>query len=112
VVNSGFLQDRVQINAQRKKEQLERESNLAAPVIAQGSAAEAFKNAPFWKVIDRDLGEIEDSLLRELTDAKVNLTKYKMDELRRRITDIRLFRDLPNKYIVKLQEKRRGRKVA
>lgn len=110
-MNSGHALDRMILDKKRKEEAQEREANLAAPVIAQGNAAEAFKGQPFWKVIERDLTELENVLVAQLTDTSKNLTKYAMDELRRRITDMRLFKDLPNKYIEKLQDKRRGRKV-
>ena len=114
MVNSGHLQDRLLIDRKRKEEVLEKQENLVAPAIAQGNAAEAFKSQPFWKVIERDLGQLEDELVTQLTDSSKNLSKYLMDELRRNITQVRLFKSLPNKYIQNLKDiqKRRGRKVA
>lgn len=111
MTNTGYIQDRLIIDQLRKKETLERQDNLEAPVIAQGHAAEAFKAQPFWKVIERDLTQLENELLVQLTDTSKNLTKYVMDELRRNITNIRMFRDLPNQYIEKLKDvqKRRGK---
>jgi len=113
MVNSGDQIERAILEKERQAKEHERLENLAAPVIAQGGAAEAFKSQPFWKVIERDLKELEGQLVAELTDSRKNLSKYVMDELRRRITDIRLFIELPNKYIQKLRDvQKRGRKVA
>lgn len=109
--NSGHVKDRVIIDQMRKNEVTERQDNLEAPILAQGNAAEAFKAQPFWKIIERDLTQLENDLLAQLIDTSKNLTKYAMDELRRNIVNIRMFRDLPNQYIQKLRDvqKRRGK---
>ena len=113
MVNSGHTQDRQLINALRKKEATERHDSIEAPAMAQGNAAESFKAHPFWKVIDRDFTQLEQTLIAQLTDTSKSLSKYVMDELRRNISSIRLFRDHPNKYIQKLRDvqKRRGKGV-
>ena len=111
MVNTGFIQDRLLIDKMRKEETVERQSNMEAPVVAHGHAAEAFKSQPFWKIVERDLTKLEQKLLEQLTDTSKSLSKYVMDELRRDINNIRMFRDLPNKYIARLKDiqKRRGK---
>ena len=112
-MNSGFKQDRMLLDKQRKEEEIEKHDNLVAPVIAHGNAAEAFKSSPFWKVLERDLVMLRDSLLGDLKNYKLVQSKEAMRLLQVRISDLEMFIDMPNKYIEKLKDiqKRRGRKV-